>query len=370
MKKHILPILSLFVIAFFASCGSGTPTQNSGGSSNALVADTTATAATEPETTSEEGLPELVFDNLEFQEIEYLEHPEVPPTIRNAKRIVIKGDQIMISDGKNETVSKIDLNSSSEEANPDGYYWMFPIKDGQPVDGAFYIVAEYEEACIVRNEDPKQRPISLFFEDKGWLYPKNFNSWDNLRRKLTPSYPSDEQYNNLLQYINREEPDPFDDEDYDESGESSETIAMKFWAEMLKEYDPMGTLDGDELPDAAMIAGNLQHVDSKSNTIAIFEAEGAEGFTETAACYPKNDGSWIVIDYLQSSNNPDHRLTVYSFKDSGQITVLENYFPEKFLSNGRYLSSIDGEGFAVVRDTDEEEIVEWYRWDGEKFGLQ
>ena len=311
----------------------------------------------------------MVFDNLEFSEIEYYEHAEVPPAIRNAKRIVIKGDQIMISDGKNVTVSKIDLNSASEEANPDGYYWMFSIKDEQPIDGAFYIVAEYEEACIARNEDPKQRPISIFFEGRGWLYPKNFNSWDNLHRKLTSNYPSDEQYNELLQYINREEPDPSDFEDYDDSGDNEglETIAMMFWTEMLKKYDPMGTLDGNELPDAAMIAANLQRVESKSNTVAVFEAEGAEGFTETASCYRKRDGSWIVIDYLQSSNSPDHRLSVYSFKDSNQIAILDNYFSDKFLVDGRYLSSIEEDGFAVVQDTEEEEIVEWYRWNGEKF---
>ena len=369
MKSYITILLLALVL--LTSCGSGTTTQNNGGVSNALAVDTMATTSTEPEYTGEGALPELVFDNLKFTEIEYYEHAEVPPIIRNAKRIVIKGDQIMISDGNNETVSKIDLSSASEEANPDGYYWMFSIKDDQPVDGAFYIVAEYEEACIARNEDPKQRPISIFFEGRGWLYPTNFNSWDNLRRKITPDYPSDEQYNDLLQYINREEPDLSDLDDYDDSGDDAlETIAMKFWAEMLKEYDPIGMLDGDELPDAAMIAENLQRIESKSNTVAVFEAEGSEGFTETASCFRKKDGSWVVLDYVQSSNSPDHRLTVYSFEDGETINILDNYFPEKFLANGRYLSSIDEDGFAVVQDTDEEEIVEWYRWDGERFVKQ
>ena len=369
MKSYITTFL--LALAFLVSCGSGTTTQNSGDISNAPVVDTMATVTKETDYTGEGALPELVFDDLTFSEIEYYEHAEVPPIIRNAKRIVIKGDEIMISDGNNETVSKIDLSSASEEANPDGYYWMFSIKDNQPVDGAFYIVAEYEEACIVRNEDPKQRPISLFFEGSGWLYPKNFNSWDNLRRKITPNYPSDEQYNDLLQYINREDPDPSDFEDYDDSGDDAlETIAMKFWSELLKEYDPIGTLEGDELPDAAMIADNLQRVESKSNTIAVFEAEGAEGFTETASCYRKNDGSWIVLDYVQSNNSPDHRFTAYSFTDGDQISVIDYYFPEKFWANGRYMSSIDEDGFAVVHDTDEEEIVEWYRWNGERFVKQ
>ena len=366
MKRHILPILSLLALTLFSCGGAG---QNQNNKTVTPVVATTGEASTETEYTGEGALPELVFDNLEFSEIEFYDHAEVPSIIRNAKRIVIKGDEIMISDGNNETVSKIDLNSASEEANPDGYYWMFSIKDGQPVDGAFYIVAEYEEACIVRNEDPKQRPISIFFEGRGWLYPKNFNSWDNLRRKITPDYPSDERYNDLLQYINREEPDPFDEEDYDDS-DAPATIAMKFWAEMLKEYDPIGTLEGDELPDAAMIADNLQRIESKSNTIAVFEAEGSEGFTETASCYRKNDGSWIVLDYIQSNNSPDHRLTVYSFTDGDQISVIDYYFPEKFWANGRYLSSIDEDGFAVVHDTNEEEIVEWYRWNGEKFVKQ
>ena len=66
MKKHILPILFFLTLVLF-SCGSGTTTQNSGDISN-------APASTETEYTGEGALPELVFDNLTFSEIEYYEH--------------------------------------------------------------------------------------------------------------------------------------------------------------------------------------------------------------------------------------------------------------------------------------------------------
>lgn len=176
----------------------------------------TAPAKTaEAEYTGEGALPELVFDSLEFSEITYTKHPEVPSLIKNAKRIVLKGDRMTISDDKTETILKIDLSNSSEEANPDAYYWMYSTveNDALPATG-FYILAEYEEACTARNLDPKKRPVSIVFADMGYLHTKGFNSWDGLKRKITKKYPSDEQYKEALNYINREEvPTPDSDED-------------------------------------------------------------------------------------------------------------------------------------------------------------
>ncbi|MBP5364617.1 MAG: hypothetical protein J6Y82_01675 [Bacteroidales bacterium] len=209
MKKQIT-ILTFAALALCA-CG-GNNNQNQNGSESA-----TDQAATD----IEGGLPELVFDNLEFHGLS--DATNVAPVVANAKKIVFKGDKMTISDGKNETVCQLDLNSSTEEANPDAYYWIFSTigNDNLPETNVS-IQTEYEEACIARNEDPKQRPIKIFFDTMGNLYPKNFNSWNNLRRKLASTYPSDEEYEQVLAYVNREEyePEVGDYEDYN-NGEKS-----------------------------------------------------------------------------------------------------------------------------------------------------
>lgn len=210
MKKQIT-ILTFAALALCA-CG-GNNNQNQNGSESAT--DQVATDI-------EGGLPELVFDNLEFHGLS--DATNVAPVVANAKKIVFKGDKMTISDGKNETVCQLDLKSSSEEANPDAYYWIFSTigNDNLPETNVS-IQAEYEEACIARNEDPKERPISLFFEGMGHLYPKKFNSWDNLKRKLTKSYPSDEEYEQTIAYVNREEYDP-EEYDYGESDPNEESV--------------------------------------------------------------------------------------------------------------------------------------------------
>lgn len=355
MKKSFFIITALALV--LASCGGSQTGNNNNETSN---------TSAETEYTGEDALPELVFDNLSFQEIEYVEHADVPDVVKNAKHIVIKGDEIRISDGKNETVCKIDLDSSSEEANPDGYYWMFPIKDNQQVDGAFYIVAEYEEACTARNEDPKTRPIHIFFEDMGWLYPKDFNSWDNLKRKITKDYPSDEEYRDLLEYVNREEPDLSDLEDYDDSGDN-DGVAMLVWDNLLKHYDPFGMLDGDEMPSEDMIAENRKYIKNEHSWLAVFDSGSeTEGFYETVACYRHVEGYWIVLDYWQSADSPDHSLTVFNYQD-GKLTRIDDYFPADFLSKGKYLGGFYEDEISVVRDTDENEEVYWYKWNGKKF---
>ncbi|MCR5456093.1 MAG: hypothetical protein K6F33_14010 [Bacteroidales bacterium] len=371
MKKSILIIP---VIALMASCGGGQQTQNSGTaadttaattqtSNNAAATTPTETSVAEVEYTGKGALPELVFDNLEFHQFEYLKDAKVPDVVKNAKRIVFKGDQIKIFDGTTETVCKIDLESSSEEANPDGYYWMFPLKDNQPVENAFHIVAEYEEASTARNEDPKKRPIHLILDGNGLLYPKNFNSWDNLKRKITSDYPSDEKYNEVLQYINREEPDLSDMEE-------EEHVAMDVWDILLKEYDPLGMLEGDEKPSEDMIAQNRKYVKEKSFCIAVFDSgSDTEGFIETVSCYWHNDNYWIVLDYWQSTDSPNSNLKVFKYQNN-ELTRLDNYFPADFLGGGKYIGTFNYDEISVVRDTDEAEEVQWYSWNSEEFVKQ
>ena len=144
-------------------------------------------------------------------------------------------------------------------------------------------------------------------------------------------------------------------------------IAMQIWNVLLKSYDPFGMVDdGKEVP-AEMISDNLKLITEASPTVAVFNTEAEEeGFSETLSCYKHNNGSWLVLDYWQSLDSPNKNLKFFEFKN-GKLSLLDKYFPNDFLSGGRYLGTIAADEFSVVRDTDEAEEVVWYKWNGEKF---
>ena len=144
-------------------------------------------------------------------------------------------------------------------------------------------------------------------------------------------------------------------------------IAMQIWNVLLKSYDPFGMVDdGKEVP-AEMIIENLKRITETSPTVAVFNTESEEeGFSETLSCYKHNNGSWLVLDYWQSLDSPNKNLKFFEFKN-GKLSLLDKYFPNDFLSGGRYLGTIAADEFSVVRDTDEAEEVVWYKWNGEKF---
>jgi len=144
-------------------------------------------------------------------------------------------------------------------------------------------------------------------------------------------------------------------------------IAMQVWNVLLESYDPFGMVDEGKEPPAEIIIENLKRITEKSPTIAVFNTEAvAEGFSETLSCYKHNNGTWLVLDYWQSLDSPDKKLKFYEYKN-GKVTLVDKYYPEDFLSGGRYLGTIESDEFSVVRDTDDSEEVSWYKWDGERF---
>ena len=373
MKKSL--IIALAAITLY-SCGSGT---NNNQNSGTQKADTVATKTTAPQTeyTGKGALPELVFNNLEFTQIEYLNDIHVSDIVKNAKRIVIKGDQITISDGKTETVSKIDLESSSEEANPDGYYWMFSVKDNQPLKNGFYIIAEYEEVCTARNEDPKKRPISIYFTDGGQLYPKDFNSWDNLRRKITKDYPSDEKYNEALEYINREEPDLSDLEEEEDSGDDNTplpyTDAIKKYAAKLPtafadtiySFDESETPNGDNRTDKS-----YYYFPYKSGgffvIVHVCSMDGGSSFNSDYEC------NYIKGELTRAKMTPSPAFTDFvldgNTADANKIKELSDGYTFYFYDG---LLRIDVNP-AGLEEGDELDAIDKYRsatykWNGEKF---
>ena len=378
MKKNIIiPILAAMTLM---SCGGGTATQNNGGNG----ADTAANAAagtdainrvsttTTDEYTGKYALPELVFDNLEFSKKDYAKDSDILPIIKTAKRVVLKGDKMTISDGKNEVTLQLNLATSEEEAWPDSYRWQYSTIATKDVPSfTFAIASEYEEACVARNEDPKKRPIHLESTNLWMLYPKNFNSWDNLHRKMAAKYPSDEEYQREIDYINREEPDPSDFYDDEEDGgdvsANGNGIINDVVNDLVTFFDPYGLCEGDEKPSADQIANNRKKIKIVSPTMAKFESGGtAESFTETFACYRHKKGTWVVLDYFKDDNSPFCKMGAYEFKD-GKLQWLSDFIPKDFLKDA-YIEEFDENGFVIERDTPDGNSDELhYKWNGEKF---
>ncbi|MBP5504091.1 MAG: hypothetical protein IKR94_04690 [Bacteroidales bacterium] len=153
-------------------------------------------------------------------------------------------------------------------------------------------------------------------------------------------------------------------------------IAMKFWDEFLKTYDPLGMLDGDELPDADMIASNRSQVKTISPEMAKFVAEGAEGFEETAVCYKYKNGGYMVLLYFDPKAGEGHQISLYTFKN-GKITpfndgylMLPEYVEIKteghrhYLAKGYYIKKLKPDGFYVFGEGGDGYNT---AWNGEKF---
>ena len=382
MKKYI--IIPTIATMTLMSCGGGTTTQNTGTQSDTAangrdgvhtVSTTTETTPTETspaEDTGKGALPELVFDNLTYSKKVYAKDSDILPIIKTAKRVVIKGDKIIISDGKNEIPLQLDLASSEEEAWPDSYRWTFSTIATKDIPSfTFAIASEYEEACVARHEDPKTRFINLEATNLWTLSPKNFNSWGNLHRKMAAKYPSDEEYQREIDYINREEPDPsdfFDDED--DGGDVSANdgnIINDVVNDLVTFYDPYGMFEGEENISAERVAANRKDIKILSPTMAKFQATGpAETFSETFVCYKHKNGTWVVLDYFKDDTSPFCRMSAYEFKN-GKLNWLSDFIPKDFLK-GAYVEEFDANGFTIERDTPDGNTDEvYYKWNGEKF---
>ena len=376
MKKSliIIPAIALTL----ASCGgngNGNGNVRDGRPSVSTTETTTPTESATPtapaEDTGKGALPELIFDNLTYSKNFTAKDSDILPIIKTAKRVVIKGDKMTISDGKNEIPLQLDLASSEEEAWPDSYRWKFSTIATKDIPSfTFAISSEYEEACVARNMDPKTRFIHLEATNLWTLSPKGFNSWGNLHRKMAAKYPSDEDYQQAIDYINREDPDLSDLEDYDDSGDgnvSSNDIIKDVLDDLVTFYDPYGMFEGEETISAERVAANRKEIKIISPTMAKFQATGpAETFSETFVCYKHKNGTWVVLDYFKDDTSPFCKMSSYEFKN-GKLNWLSDFIPKDFLK-GAYIEEFDANGFTIERDTPDGNTDEmYYKWNGEKF---
>lgn len=136
--------------------------------------------------------PELVMENARFYYGYQVDSAKVPGFISAVKRVVIKDNTISFSDGEKTTTLEMIPLSDHEDVYSEGYNWNFETKatDFCP-QLAITLNAGFDfERKLYK---PEQRWISLFLKDIGEIQ-FTFKSWDNLKRMISVSYPSEHEF--------------------------------------------------------------------------------------------------------------------------------------------------------------------------------
>ena len=294
MKRNI--ILALIALAL-VSCG-GTQQQNL---SNENQTDSFATLvdAAATENTSEIAFPELVFEDFDFEKSADAGSNLVQQTLQNATRIVFNKEMVKFSDGTNEIVVPVDQEKSYEDIISDGHYsWTFVMKENDklPETKVISIETSWPVEHMEKMEPDmgaENAPLMITVDNICNYYPKRFKQWKALRRKLLPSFPTNAEYYENLDWAG-----------HDHS------------AEGLEKYHPMTYFDYDINQDGTddMVAFN-----SESLSIYFFDAENAVTAEKTFK---------VENEYAKST------IENVAFNPDGDMVIQTEWINERGASGG------------------------------------
>ena len=136
--------------------------------------------------------PELVMDDAKFYNVLDLDTAKIPSFLLPVKRVVIKDNKIIFSDGEKTTELEMIPLSDHEDVYSEGYDWNFETKatDFCPQLSITLNAGFDFERKLYK---PEQRWITLFLKDIGEIQ-FTFKSWDNLKRMISVSYPSEHEF--------------------------------------------------------------------------------------------------------------------------------------------------------------------------------
>ena len=141
--------------------------------------------------------PELVMENAKFYYGYQVDTAKVPAFISSANRIVIKGNTISLSDGEKTTTLEMIPLSDRENVYSEGYEWYFKTKETDFCPTLrFHLWAGFD--FEKKEYPPENRGISLYVDDLGY-YDFKFQSWDNLKRKISVYYPTEDEFQNIME---------------------------------------------------------------------------------------------------------------------------------------------------------------------------
>ena len=141
--------------------------------------------------------PELVMENTRFYYGYQVDSAKVPGFISAVKRVVIKDNTISFSDGEKTTTLEMIPLSDRESVYSEGYDWYFLTKKTETCPGlSFNLNAGFD---FERKQlKPEERWISMYIKDIGEIQ-FDFRSWDNLKRKISVYYPSEQEFQNTME---------------------------------------------------------------------------------------------------------------------------------------------------------------------------
>lgn len=141
--------------------------------------------------------PEMVMENADFVFAYGIDTAKVPGIVRNAKTLVIKDRTFTLSDGKDSVVLNIIPLSDYETVYSEGYDWYFTTEATDKLP-SMQIQLNSGFDFVRQQSQPENRWIALYIGDYGY-YNFDFKSWENLQRKLSVCYPSDEDFNHTME---------------------------------------------------------------------------------------------------------------------------------------------------------------------------
>ena len=141
--------------------------------------------------------PELLMENAKFYNIYRKDSSEIPSFLWPVNRVVIKDNKITFSGGENDVVLEMVPLSDYEQVYSEGYNWVFTTKatDKYP---ALKVTLNAGFDFEKKELKPKERWISLFLDDIGEIQ-FDFQSWDNLKRRICVSYPTEEEFQSTME---------------------------------------------------------------------------------------------------------------------------------------------------------------------------
>ena len=209
MKRHLF--LALVALAL-VSCGGAQQQQNPPVESptvdTATVVEPTPEPVGEVETAEEEVPSGWVFEDCDFEKSADVGSRAIPEVLLNATKVIFDEDVVKFSDGTNELAVQIDLKESYEDVSSDGHYsWTFVVKDNADLlrVNDIYIETSYPVEAMEEMEPfmgAEHAPLKISVNDIGIYYPKRFKQWKALRRKIMPSFPTDEEYYENFEWAN------------------------------------------------------------------------------------------------------------------------------------------------------------------------
>ena len=141
--------------------------------------------------------PELLMENAKFYNIYRKDSSEIPSFLWPVNRVVIKDNKITFSGGENDVVLEMVPLSDYEQVYSEGYNWVFTTKatDKYP---AIRVTLNAGFDFEKKELKPKERWISLFLDDIGEIQFE-FQSWDNLKRRICVTYPTEEEFQSTME---------------------------------------------------------------------------------------------------------------------------------------------------------------------------